>query len=65
MTDVPLLLGSRRAWTQTSLVNSEDWAEIDARGRTLRKVWADFARTGTVAADADTRIPGLITFNRG
>lgn len=65
MTDVPLLLGSRRAWTRTSLVDAADWADIDAHGHFLRQVWADFARTGTVAVEADSGPPGTITFHRG
>lgn len=65
LTDVPLLLGSRDAWTRTSLVESDDWAEIDAHGRRMRQIWADFARTGTVAADAAADVPTLITFDRG
>jgi para-nitrobenzyl esterase len=65
LTDVPLLLGSRDAWTRTSLVDWDDWPEIDARGRQMRQIWADFARTGTVTADDDAGLRSLITFDRG
>ncbi|EZP25370.1 carboxylesterase family protein [Microbacterium oleivorans] len=57
--DVPLILGTREAWTRTSLVPPESWPEVAARGRTVRRVWAAFARTGTVAVDVDARGCGM------
>ncbi|WP_020098317.1 carboxylesterase family protein [Microbacterium sp. 11MF] len=62
--DVPLVLGTRDAWTRTSLVPPDAWAEVDARGRAVRRVWADFARTGTVAPDADADACDM-RFDRG
>jgi para-nitrobenzyl esterase len=62
--DVPLILGTRAAWTRMRLVPPEAWPEVDARGRAVRQVWADFARTGEVAADADARACGM-WFDRG
>ncbi len=53
--DVPLILGTREAWTRMRLVPPEAWPEVAARGLAVRQVWADFARTGEVAADADAR----------
>ncbi|MFT2749373.1 carboxylesterase family protein [Clavibacter sp. Sh2036] len=62
--DLPLILGTRDAWTRMRLVPPEAWPEVAARGRAVRQVWADFARTGEVAADADARACGM-RFDRG
>ncbi|PPF59857.1 carboxylesterase [Clavibacter michiganensis] len=62
--DLPLILGTREAWTRMRLVPPEAWSEVAARGRAVRRVWADFARTGEVAADADARACGM-RFDRG
>lgn len=62
--DLPLILGTREAWTRMRLVPPEAWPEVAARGRAVRRVWADFARTGTVAPDADARACGM-RFDRG
>ncbi|MBF4623231.1 carboxylesterase family protein [Clavibacter sp. VKM Ac-2872] len=62
--DVPLILGTRAAWTRMRLVPPAAWPEVAARGRAVRQVWADFARTGEVAADADARACGM-RFDRG
>jgi para-nitrobenzyl esterase len=62
--DVPLILGTRAAWTAVDLVGPAAWPEVAERGRAVRRVWADFARTGTVAADADARACGM-RFDRG
>lgn len=48
LTDLPLLLGTREAWQGATLLGSADWADVDRRGRLVRGVWAEFARTGTV-----------------
>jgi len=62
--DLPLILGTRAAWTRMRLVPPEAWPEVAERGRAVRRVWADFARTGVVAADADARACGM-RFDRG
>jgi para-nitrobenzyl esterase len=48
LTDLPLLLGTRQAWEGTPLLGSASWADVERRGRLVRRIWADFARTGTV-----------------
>ncbi|MEU4361659.1 carboxylesterase family protein [Promicromonospora sp. NPDC023987] len=48
LTDLPLLLGTRDAWAGAALLGSADWADVDRRGRVVRQVWAEFARTGAV-----------------
>ncbi|MCL9666189.1 carboxylesterase family protein [Curtobacterium albidum] len=61
MSDLPLLLGGRTAWVGSRFVPERDWPEVDRRGRALRAVWAEFARTGRVtAADDET-----LVFDRG
>jgi para-nitrobenzyl esterase len=62
--DLPLVLGTREAWIRMRLVGPAAWPEVAERGRAVRRVWADFARTGTVAADADARACGM-AFDRG
>lgn len=47
--DLPLLLGTRNAWENTKLVGRTSWAELDRRGKAVRGLWADFARTGAVS----------------
>lgn len=63
--DLPLILGSERAWSRTSLVGAHNWPEIDRRGKTVRRVWADFARTGTVRPDARKRASATMRFHLG
>ncbi len=61
MSDLPLLLGGRTAWVGSRFVPERDWPEVDRRGRALRAIWAEFARTGRVtAADDET-----LVFDRG
>ncbi|MFD2792525.1 carboxylesterase family protein [Promicromonospora vindobonensis] len=48
LTDLPLVLGSRQAWDGAPLLGSADWADVERRGRIVRRIWAEFARTGTV-----------------
>lgn len=48
LTDLPLLFGTRAAWRGAALLGNADWAEVDRRGRFVRGVWAEFARTGTL-----------------
>jgi para-nitrobenzyl esterase len=64
VTDVPLLLGGVETWGHTMLVGDTDWADVDRRGRRVRQIWADFARTGTVAADAGAGLRDTIRLFR-
>jgi para-nitrobenzyl esterase len=64
MIDIPLLLGSRRAWERTTIMGSTPWAEIDRRGKRMREIWADFARTGRVPSDAAAGLASTIRFDR-
>jgi para-nitrobenzyl esterase len=64
MVEIPLLLGSRRAWERTSIMGSTPWHEIDRRGKRMREIWADFARTGRVPSDAAAGLASTIQFAR-
>ncbi|SCX55174.1 Carboxylesterase family protein [Klenkia marina] len=44
--DLPLLFTDEAAWRSAPLVAGADWSDVEARGRQLRQVWAEFARTG-------------------
>lgn len=62
LTDLPLLLGTRQAWQGAALLGSAEWADVDRRGRLVRRIWAEFARTGTVP---DVQANDTITFLTG
>ncbi|GAA0963983.1 carboxylesterase family protein [Frigoribacterium faeni] len=64
VTDVPLLLGGRESWGHTMLVGRSEWADVDRRGRRIRQIWADFARTGTLPAAAAAGAADTITLYR-
>ena len=65
ITDLPLLLGSEEAWGRSALLGTSDWADVDRLGRRVRQIWADFARTGTVAAAAAAGLSGTLVLDRG
>jgi len=46
--DLPLLFTDEAAWRAAPLIAGADWADVEARGRQLRQVWGEFARTGLV-----------------
>jgi len=46
--ELPLLLGTQRAWQDSPMLGKVPWSEVDAFGAALRTVWATFARTGTL-----------------
>jgi para-nitrobenzyl esterase len=45
--ELPLLLGTRRAWKQAPMLGTATWDEVDLLGREMRRIWGQFARTGT------------------
>jgi len=61
MSDLPLLLGGRAAWVGSRFVPERDWPVVERRGRALRAIWADFARTGQATAPDDE----TLVFDRG
>ena len=64
ITELPLLLGTRRAWGDTALLGRASWDDVERRGRRVRQIWADFARTGTVATDAAAGRQSTIRLHR-
>ncbi|MFI7493850.1 carboxylesterase family protein [Kocuria sp. M4R2S49] len=58
--DLPLLFGAEDTWAGTGLLAGAAWEDIDASGRRLRQLWADFAR-GERLADRGS-IPGLLRY---
>ncbi|BBY82615.1 hypothetical protein MPUL_37730 [Mycolicibacterium pulveris] len=59
LTDLPLLLGTRQAWKDAAILGETEWAEVDRRGRAIRRIWAEFARTGALS---HTEANDTITF---
>lgn len=49
--ELPLLLGDERAWAGSPMLGSTPWPQVEAAGRRLRAVWAEFARTGRLVPD--------------
>jgi para-nitrobenzyl esterase len=56
--DLPLLLGTQARWSFAPILGQTTWEEVDAAGRQVRQLWADFARTGVLPAR--TNIPGVL-----
>jgi para-nitrobenzyl esterase len=56
--DLPLLLGTQASWAFASILGTAKWEDIDAAGRQVRQLWANFARTGTLPARVN--IPGVL-----
>jgi para-nitrobenzyl esterase len=54
--ELPLLLGGRAAWEHGELMAGADWDDVDAAGRTLRGLWAGFARTGRLPELHEDRV---------
>ncbi|WP_394618521.1 carboxylesterase family protein [Lentzea sp. JNUCC 0626] len=44
--ELPLLLGSARAWSGSPMLGDTSWEDVDRFGRTLRSSWISFARNG-------------------
>lgn len=51
--DLPLLFGDRETWAGAGLVAGAAWEDLDAAGRAVRRIWADFAR-GTAPTPRDS-----------
>ncbi|GAB2969128.1 carboxylesterase family protein [Hymenobacter coalescens] len=60
--DLPFLLGAEATWAAVPLLGQADWAAVDAAGRQLRALWADFIRTGQLPGQAE--IPGVLQLRR-
>ncbi|TYZ10993.1 carboxylesterase/lipase family protein [Hymenobacter lutimineralis] len=46
--DLPMLFGTQQTWAGVPLLGQAKWADVEAAGRRVRQLWADFARTGVL-----------------
>lgn len=60
--DLPLLFGSKATWAGAGLVAGLTWEQVDAAGRTVRKIWADFARGKDLGRHAT--IAGVLEYQK-
>ena len=60
--DLPLLLGTPASWAATPLLGRARWENVEAAGRPVRQLWADFARNGELPARVD--LPGVLHLHR-
>lgn len=60
--DLPLLLGTPASWAATPLLGRARWEDVEAAGRKVRQLWADFARTGELPARVE--LPGVLRLHR-
>ena len=58
--DLPLLFGNQRTWAAAGLLKGATWAEIDAVGREMRRLWAAFARGDGLGETGG--IPGALEY---
>lgn len=58
--DLPLLFGDEATWAGTGLLGGAAWEDVQAAGRRLRQLWADFAR-GEQLGNAG-RVPGVLRY---
>lgn len=47
--DLPLLFGNEKAWKNSGLLRGIPWEYIHENGKEIRKLWAEFARTGNIS----------------
>lgn len=59
--DLPLLFGNEDAWAGSRLLAGTSWATVDAHGRKIRKLWADFARGVPLAAKG--QVPDVLSYS--
>lgn len=51
--DLPFIFGNESAWKNAGILKNIPWEYIDENGRKLRKLWAEFARNGTISNDSE------------
>jgi para-nitrobenzyl esterase len=44
--ELPFLLGSEVAWKDAPMLRGAAWTDIEAKGRSMRAIWAKYARDG-------------------
>ncbi|GAA4368667.1 carboxylesterase family protein [Hymenobacter saemangeumensis] len=56
--DLPLLFGNQETWSAVPLLGDAPWAEVHQAGREVRRLWAQFARSGLLPAPV--QVPGVL-----
>ena len=46
--DLPLLFGNEKTWQNAGLLKGIPWEYINENGKKIRKLWAEFAKTGNI-----------------
>lgn len=57
--DLPLLLGEPESWQYADIVNDIDGTTLRDHGQRMRKLWADFARSGQLSKRGQLE-PGIV-----
>ena len=57
--DLPLLFGTRETWAAVPLLGDAPWEEVARAGQEVRRLWAAFARTGTLPVPVE--VPGVLS----
>lgn len=60
--DIPLLFGNEQLWNDALLCKGKSAEELLTEGKSLRAIWATFARTGML--EEELCIPGLVRYHR-
>jgi len=62
--DLPMIFGNETAWKSAGLLKDIPWSYIHETGKKLRKIWADFARSGNIDNEDRPEILEIKKINR-
>ncbi|CAD7809576.1 Para-nitrobenzyl esterase [Chryseobacterium aquaeductus] len=51
--DLPFIFGNESAWQTAGILKNIPWTYIDENGKKLRKLWAEFAQSGSISDDSE------------
>lgn len=51
--DLPFIFGNESAWKNSGILKNIPWKYINENGMKLRKLWAEFARSGLIADESE------------
>ncbi|MBT9394918.1 carboxylesterase family protein [Hymenobacter sp. NST-14] len=60
--DLPLLFGTQSTWAAVPLLGDAPWPAVERAAREVRRLWAGFARTGTLPPAVE--LPGVLRLHR-
>lgn len=60
--DLPLLFGNENAWKLSGMVKNIPWNYIHENGMQLRKIWSEFAKTGSISSE--TKLPEILSLSK-